>query len=197
LIFKTNSSKINSFLHWFEGTQVGVTVFFILQIRVPPTIAHSQKRKQCICPLFFGIWPKTIETILLFFIQIPRKGQEKNMTNHSCNAVVIRCIDNRLHEIIAALLKKINVETYDLVSIAGATKDHVAVVQQIQKSVELHDPKRVILIHHEDCGAYGSVPLETHINAMKIIKIWIERTGLGVEVECYFLHLNGEFELVA
>ena len=110
------------------------------------------------------------------------------------NATVVRCMDGRLHDLVANLLKKIGVDSYDLISIAGATKEDTLVVNQIQLSVRLHHTKRIILINHEDCGAYGDVPQKTHENAMWIVKNWLDRLNLGVIVECYFLHLDGTYD---
>jgi hypothetical protein len=116
------------------------------------------------------------------------------MEKHTCSAVVVRCMDYRLDKLISKLLKDINVESYDIVSLAGATKNSIVVIENIKLSVQLHSAKRVILIHHEDCGAYGPVSQETHRNAMLVVKTCVDRLNLGVTVECYFLHLDGAFE---
>lgn len=118
------------------------------------------------------------------------------MTDVQFDAVVVRCMDGRLHNLIANILKEINVNSYDLISVAGATKVYVSVVQQIQVSIQLHHITRVILIHHEDCGAYGDVPEKTHEDAMWIVKNWLDRLNLDITVECYFLRLNGEYSSV-
>jgi len=54
-------------------------------------------------------------------------------------------------------------DKYDLVSLAGVTKDLVEndpasseiILKQIEISQRLHGTQEVILIHHMDCGAYG------------------------------------------
>lgn len=49
----------------------------------------------------------------------------------------------------------------DMISVAGVAKDIVEnkdnsfVLNQIVLSVKLHQIKKVILLHHLDCGAYG------------------------------------------
>ena len=43
--------------------------------------------------------------------------------------------------------------SYDCIAIAGGVKD--LPIEQIEVSIRLHQPKTIVLIQHEDCGAYG------------------------------------------
>lgn len=86
---------------------------------------------------------------------------EKSM-KHECNNLILSCIDFRFHEAINNWVKETNlVGDYDLVSIAGAQKNVVNpetkdfFMNQLAISVRLHKPKAVILLAHQDCGAYG------------------------------------------
>ena len=45
--------------------------------------------------------------------------------------------------------------SYDRVGIAGGVLDISSVLKQIELAVRLHKIRKVILINHEDCGAYG------------------------------------------
>ncbi|MDD4062346.1 MAG: hypothetical protein PHV25_01005 [Candidatus Pacebacteria bacterium] len=79
---------------------------------------------------------------------------------HKCENIVIHCMDFRLIEKTNSFLKEnYGTENYDLISVAGSSKviaegngDYL--LKQIEISHNLHDSKRVILIHHSDCGAY-------------------------------------------
>ena len=60
--------------------------------------------------------------------------------------------------------KKLKLRHVDLVKIAGGAKALAAkenefeekyVLDQIEKSIRLHDTKRVVLMVHAECGAYG------------------------------------------
>ncbi|MBU1180137.1 hypothetical protein KJ885_04290 [Patescibacteria group bacterium] len=79
--------------------------------------------------------------------------------------MLIHCMDFRLHEDIKNWMQNQGIlGDTDLVSVAGAGKDIINpewplyreyVLRQVQLSIKLHDMKRVILMHHTDCGAYG------------------------------------------
>jgi carbonic anhydrase len=81
--------------------------------------------------------------------------------SHTCSAVLIKCMDFRLTgDVHAWLEKKCLVKDCDIISVAGAAKDLAEnpqgyVFSLIKLSIDLHRIKRVILMHHRDCGAYG------------------------------------------
>lgn len=78
------------------------------------------------------------------------------MSDHTCKAVVVTCIDFRFQKFIEEWVN-INVGPgqYDRVSWAGAVFNLETVLGQIEISHRLHHIKQVILVNHEDCGAYG------------------------------------------
>jgi hypothetical protein len=62
-------------------------------------------------------------------------------------------------------------------------------------SARLHNIRKAILINHEDCGAYGSIGTkERHISDLTYAEHAIK--SLNLDVEKYYLHLNGEFERI-
>ena len=86
----------------------------------------------------------------------------KLVHSHSCENFILTCIDFRFQKAISEWIKQNNwEENYDLLSIAGtqknavdsATKDFF--LNQLAISVRLHSPKVVVLVAHQDCGAYG------------------------------------------
>ena len=84
------------------------------------------------------------------------------MNTHTCEAVVLHCIDFRFRNMLNDYLHKRFPEGYDLVSVAGSVKrlaldplENNFVLDQIRASHKLHEPKTMVLIQHEDCGAYG------------------------------------------
>jgi carbonic anhydrase len=84
------------------------------------------------------------------------------MPRHTCKALVIHCIDFRFRKSLAEFLEKRFGDSYDLISVAGGVKmlvqdplDNNFILEQIKISDTLHKPKVILLIQHEDCGAYG------------------------------------------
>ncbi len=86
--------------------------------------------------------------------------------SHSCKALIFRCMDFRLTlSKISALLDKIGYPegSYDLVSAAGAAKDLLSdaaddkkfLLKQIELSQKLHCISEIVILYHDNCGAYG------------------------------------------
>ena len=83
-----------------------------------------------------------------------------------CDAAVVWCFDNRFELGFRKFLQRIGVVYWDAVKIAGGTKclaspdresDRDFVLNQIRISMRLHQTRRVILMLHSDCGAYGGL----------------------------------------
>lgn len=84
---------------------------------------------------------------------------------HTCQALLLRCMDFRFEKAIEGYIKDKNLlNNCDLVSIAGAAKnivnpahesDKECVSHQFEISKRLHETKEIILMNHTDCGAYG------------------------------------------
>ena len=94
--------------------------------------------------------------------------------SHGCKAVVIFCMDYRLNLLERArLLEEAGypASSYDLLSFAGAGKDYATadpvgkqfIAKQIKIAKDLHGVQEVVVICHDNCGAYGIVdPDEEH-----------------------------------
>ncbi len=85
---------------------------------------------------------------------------------YHCDAAILWCFDNRFELGFRKFLKRMGVMNSDPIKIAGGAKvlaspDHEAdrafVLEQIRKSMRLHGTRRVILMLHSDCGAYGGL----------------------------------------
>lgn len=82
--------------------------------------------------------------------------------SHKCDALVINCMDFRLQKsLVNNLPAAANILSFDLVSQAGAVKPLLVpetrqvILDQVELSKQLHQIKKVILVNHTDCGAYG------------------------------------------
>jgi carbonic anhydrase len=85
---------------------------------------------------------------------------------YRCDAAILWCFDNRFDLGFRKFLKRIAVVNADPIKVAGGAKclasperegDREFVLEQIRKSVRLHGTRRVILMVHSDCGAYGGL----------------------------------------
>lgn len=118
--------------------------------------------------------------------------------SHTCDALVVSCIDFRFQKFIHHWLDaNMADKTYDYVGYAGGTKDLETVMKQLDLSVQLHSIKDVVLMHHEECGAYGadSTP-ERHAADLRKARSEILKNYPHLKVSLYYIHLDGTFEEV-
>lgn len=115
------------------------------------------------------------------------------MSIHIADALIVACMDFRFQKYIHKWLNKnMNNKTYDYVGYAGATKDLKTVMIQIDISVRLHHINQVILIHHEDCGAYGKESTyDRHVKDLKKAKTVISALYPDLKINLFYLSLNG------
>ncbi len=118
--------------------------------------------------------------------------------DHKAENIIVTCIDFRLQEAINNWISEnFTPKTFDRVAFAGGIKNLDIILGQINIAVRLHHIKKVILINHEDCGAYGPEgTVDHHVKDLKQVKAHILEKFPHLEVETYYLHLDGTFEPV-
>lgn len=117
---------------------------------------------------------------------------------HTCDALVVSCIDFRFQKYIRTWLdQNFGEKTFDYVGYAGGVKDLETVMKQLDISVRLHDIKHVVLMNHENCGAYGdeSTP-ERHAADLLKAKKAIEEKYPHLKVDLFYILLDGNFQEV-
>lgn len=126
---------------------------------------------------------------------------------HTCEAVVVHCIDFRFRKSLAEFLESRFGDSYDLVSVAGGVKRLVSdplnnnfILEQIKISDALHKPGVILLIQHEDCGAYGGsqafgdFSTEQEAQSQELEKAeTLLKQQFSQSVEKYLTRLSGEF----
>jgi hypothetical protein len=129
---------------------------------------------------------------------------------YQCDAAIVWCFDNRFELGFRKFLKRLGIVYSDPIKIAGGAKSLASpdseaecefVVDQIRKSIRLHDTRRVILMVHSDCGAYGGLDgafkgdaaaeaehhrMELHRAATKLQSVLP-----GIEIQGYFVDFEG------
>ncbi len=118
--------------------------------------------------------------------------------DHKAESIIVTCIDFRFQEDINNwIAQNFQPKTYDRVALAGGVKNLDTILEQIDIAIRLHHVKKVILINHEDCGAYGEGGNpEKHVADLKTAKAKIKELHPDLKVDIYYLHLNGTFELI-
>lgn len=120
------------------------------------------------------------------------------MDNHQAESIIVTCIDFRLQNAIDSWISQnFHSGTFDRVALGGGVKNLEIILAQVDIAVRLHHIKKVALVNHEDCGAYGeSGTLEKHIEDLKKAKDRISKKHPDLKVETYYLHLDGILELI-
>lgn len=119
--------------------------------------------------------------------------------SHIAKAIVIHCIDFRFQKFIDDWLQKNMVDyKFDRVGLAGGVFDFYTILKQVEISNRLHQIKKVILINHEDCGAYGKEGnLIRHKHDLADAEKKIEAIFPHLDVETYYLTLKGKFKEIS
>ncbi len=114
--------------------------------------------------------------------------------SHHCHTAIVCCIDFRFQKYIRNWTdENLKDQTFDLIGFAGATKDLDTIMNQIDISVRLHQIAQVVLIHHEECGAYGAEStLERHTADLLKAKSAILSRYPKLDISLYYLTLSGE-----
>ncbi len=128
---------------------------------------------------------------------------------YHCDAAIVWCFDNRFNVGFTKFLKKLGVENSDPIKVAGGAKclaspdhemDRAFVLEQIETSVRLHGTKRVILMLHSDCGAYGglkafggdaAVEAQKQEAELRRASECLKKAVPGIEVQAYFADFEG------
>ncbi len=138
----------------------------------------------------------------VFHFDSPRERYE-------CDAAVLWCFDNRFEPAFRKFLKKQGVNSIDPIKVAGGAKclaspDYEAerefVLDQIRKSIRLHNTRRVILKVHTDCGAYGGLEKFNndaaseavhHANELQRAAATLRAAIPNLQIEGYYVNFEG------
>lgn len=114
-------------------------------------------------------------------------------SRQSIEALIIRCIDYRFVTASRKFKEQLGlVDKYDLLTFPGASKNIHHLFDAIELSNKLHQPKKIIVIDHEDCGAFGTKESPTEhkkslLRAKKLLNIMFP----DIPVELYYLTFEG------
>jgi hypothetical protein len=135
--------------------------------------------------------------------------------HYIADACVVWCFDDRFYKLLKEFGKQEKFNHIDLVKIAGGAKalageapsDRDFVLNQIRTSVRLHGTKRVVLMLHRDCGAYGGSKNFTDGEAEKTELVKQLRDAqdfvkkefpdvISLSVDGYFADFDGLYKIV-
>ena len=86
------------------------------------------------------------------------------------DAVVLACFDARFDLALRKLLKRLGIQSPDVIRLAGGPRalvsgspfEQAAALDQVRVARRLHGAARAVLVGHSDCGAYGGLARGFH-----------------------------------
>lgn len=91
-------------------------------------------------------------------------AHQTKLNHYQAEACIVWCFDDRFSELLRRFAENHNLHPYDLIKVAGGAKgltlegenpERAYILDQIGKSIKLHRPRKVVVMTHADCGAYG------------------------------------------
>jgi len=122
----------------------------------------------------------------------------KNKPAIQCDALVVHCMDYRLQKFLQPWITvRFGYDNFDIISLAGSVHDYEMVLKYVELAVRIHSIKTVCLINHEDCRAYGrDGTYKRHRHDLLDTSIKLHALFPDLNVEAFFLHLDGTFESI-
>lgn len=125
--------------------------------------------------------------------------------SHRAKALIVTCMDFRFQDAIHDFATDLRVEgLYDLLTIPGVAKNLSRsedesvknyFLNSVEKSCQLHDIAKVIIINHQDCGGYEQFDDEQsekvqHFTDLKKAGKIIEDNYPDLKVKLYFANIK-------
>ena len=129
---------------------------------------------------------------------MPRNAAAAKKPAIQCDALVVHCMDYRLQKFLQPWITvRFGYDNFDIISLAGSVHDYEMVLKYVQLAVQIHAIKTVCLINHEDCRAYGREgTYRRHKQDLLETSFKIHALFPNLNVEAFYLHLDGTFETI-
>jgi hypothetical protein len=125
---------------------------------------------------------------------------------YTADACVITCFDARFDLAVKKFLKRRGIALFDHVKIAGSAKplaDSQAsgdggcgcIVNAVRTSMRLHRTNLVLIMSHNDCGAYPGVPADLVAADAARAAAFLRIEEPSLKVESYFVDFDGVYRV--
>jgi len=123
---------------------------------------------------------------------------------YKADACVITCFDARFDQAVRKFLKRRGILLFDHVKIPGAAKpfcsgdgdaDCEFLLRAVRTSMRLHSSCRVVIVAHNDCGAYLGVPASIVAADAARSAAFLRKIEPSLSVESYFADFDGIYRV--
>ena len=121
---------------------------------------------------------------------------------YKADACVVSCYDARFELLLKKFLKRRGFNLVDHLKIAGSVKgmaspdnetDREFLLRMIAISKRLHHPDLVVMVGHNDCGAYGAAGADVIAADLVRAREVLRAADPSLPVECYFSDFDGMY----
>jgi hypothetical protein len=123
---------------------------------------------------------------------------------YRADACVLSCFDYRFEIAMRKFFKRSGIEAVDHIKIPGSAKalaapdrdsDRDFVLSMVRTSIRLHVPSRMLILGHNDCGAYPGLPPESIAADVTRAAAIVRAAEPSLDVECYFCDFDGIYRV--
>ena len=114
---------------------------------------------------------------------------------YTADACVITCFDARFEAAIRKLVKRLGIGLYDHLKVPGSAKDAEFALQSLRTSMRLHRPGRVVIVAHNDCGAYPGVAPEVVAAEAAQSMAYLQAAEPALSYQTYFADFDGIYRV--
>ncbi len=132
---------------------------------------------------------------------------KSHVQSHVCTAALICCMDFRFWKATTNYVQNtLGIYDFDLVTQAGGcqcvAENEVDMIQKVEKHLSiskgLHKIKMLVIVNHQDCGAYGGAKAfadekseqAEHMRHLKKSLLSLQASHTGLKVIALFAHFN-------
>jgi carbonic anhydrase len=124
---------------------------------------------------------------------------------YKADACVVSCYDARFELVLRKFLKRRGLGLVDHLKIAGSVKgmaspdneaDREFMLRMIRISRRLHNPELVVMVGHNDCGAYGSTGPDVIAEDLRTAAKILRAAEPTLAVEIYFADFDGMYTVL-
>jgi hypothetical protein len=121
---------------------------------------------------------------------------------YKADACVVSCYDARFELVLKKFLKRRGLGLVDHLKIAGSVKgmaspenqsDPEFMLRMIRISMRLHNPDLVVMVSHNDCGAYGAAGPDVIAADLRRARSIMLAAEPKMPVECYLADFDGMY----
>jgi hypothetical protein len=123
---------------------------------------------------------------------------------YHADACALSCFDHRFEMAMRKFFRRRGITTVDHIKIPGGAKALVAdgrdsdrdfVLEMVRTSLRLHHPARLLILGHNECGAYPGAPPETVAADVKRAAEVLSSAEPSLSLECYFCDFDGIYRI--